>query len=104
MIYRKSGTETRHAPARHAGKPVPKHRNGSFAPQKRLNGNAERAFRTCGKARSARRKKQYQSVERHKPLYINTLTRLSENRAYAATHAPVREKTALARLTLLPDE
>lgn len=56
------------------------------------------------KARSARREKQYQSAERHKPLYINTLTKPSENRAYAATHAPVREKTALARLTLLPDE
>ena len=94
----------RHAPSRHAGKPVPQHRNGSFAPQKRLNVNAERAFRTCGKARSARREKQYQSAERHKPLYINTLTKPSENRAYAATHAPVREKTALARLTLLPDE
>lgn len=71
----------------------------------------KKAERQCGTGFSDLRKslfrttgKQYQSVERHKPLYINTLTRLSENRAYAATHAPVREKTALARLTLLPDE
>ena len=94
----------RHAPSRHAGKPVPQSRNGSFTPRKRLNGNAERAVRTCGKARSVRREKRHQSVKRHNPLYINTLTKPYENSVYTATHAPACEKAALARLTLLPDE
>ena len=94
----------RHALSRHAGKPVPQSRNGSFTPPQRLYGNAERAVRTCGKARSVRRGKRHQSVKRHKPLYINTLTKPSENSVYTATHAPAREQTALARLTLLPDE